>query len=560
MSIKVALEHQTIYEFARPVTVNPHVVRLRPAPHSRTPIEAYSLEVSPREHFINWQQDPFGNWAARLVFPEKVSRLSLTVGLVADMMVINPLDFFIEGYAERFPFEYEPALKADLAPYLRRVADSDLAADWKARRPNLPAGGVPTVSFLAELNTAVYRDIAYDVRMEHRVQTPDETLRRRIGSCRDSAWLLVSLLRQHGLAARFVSGYLVQLAPDRPSLDGPSGTAVDFTDLHAWTEVFIPGAGWIGLDPTSALFAGEGHIPLSATPHPSSAAPITGTTEPTQVTFGFRNEVRRIHEDPRTTKPYTAQQWSRIDALGGVIDERLNTLEVPLTFGGEPTFVALDDATSRQWNTAADGPEKRELASALSERLRAHYAGGGVVHRGQGKWYPGEQLPRWNISLQWRTDGVPLWRHPELFADPWATDADPGAVDGAEQLARRVTAILGLPVGQLIPAYEDPLAELAAEVRKPSGPRPDEAGDVEAVAGLDSAEATPAGWVLPLTTDGDWTSPAWRFRRGRLVLRPGTSAVGLRLPLDSISWEDPEWPGEPSYFEAGPPLHPGVPS
>lgn len=560
MSIKVALEHQTTYEFARPVTVNPHLVRLRPAPHSRTPIEAYSLEVSPREHFVNWQQDPFGNWAARLVFPEKVSRLSLTVGLVADMMVINPLDFFIEAYAERFPFEYEPALKADLAPYLRRVADSDLAADWKARRPNLPAGGVPTVSFLADLNTAVYRDIAYDVRMEHGVQTPDQTLNRRIGSCRDSAWLLVSLLRQHGLAARFVSGYLVQLAPDRPSLDGPSGTAVDFTDLHAWTEVFIPGAGWIGLDPTSALFAGEGHIPLSATPHPSSAAPITGTTEPTLVTFGFRNEVRRIHEDPRTTKPYTAQQWSRIDALGGAIDERLNTLELPLTFGGEPTFVALDDATSRQWNTAADGPEKRELASALAERLRAHYAGGGVMHRGQGKWYPGEPLPRWNISLQWRTDGVPLWQHPELFADPWDTAADPGAVDGAEQLARRVTAILGLPVGQLVPAYEDPLAELAAEVRKPEGPRPEEAANAAAVAELDGAETTPAGWVLPLTTDGDWTSPAWRFRRGRLVLAPGTSAIGFRLPLDSISWEDPEWPGEPSYFEAGPPLHPGVPN
>ncbi|HWI30510.1 MAG TPA: transglutaminase family protein [Microbacterium sp.] len=559
MSIKVALEHQTVYEFARPVSVGPHLVRLRPAPHSRTPIDAYSLEVSPKNHFINWQQDPFGNWVARIVFPEQVSRLSFTVGLVADMMVINPLDFFIEKSAERFPFEYEPRLKADLAPYLRPVADSDAVDEWMRARPPLPADGVPTVQFLAALNKAVYDDVSYSLRMEHGVQTPDQTLDLAIGSCRDSAWLLVSMLRKYGLAARFVSGYLVQLAPDRPSLEGPSGTATDFTDLHAWTEVFVPGAGWIGLDPTSALFAGEGHIPLSATPDPSSAAPITGATEPVDVAFSYRNEVRRVHEDPRTTKPYTELQWARIDALGEQVDQRLRESDVNLTFGGEPTFVALDHGNSPEWKIAADGEQKRALANELAEKLRVLYAQGGVVHRGQGKWYPGERLPRWSISLQWRTDGVALWRHPELFADPWATDAATGDAAAAEALARRVTELLGLPEGQLLGAYEDPLAELADEVRRPNGPRPgtDEV-DAPALESLDRAVAEATGWVLPLTTDGDWTSPAWRFRRGRLVLRPGTSAIGSRLPLDSVSWEDPEWPGEPSYFAAGPPLDPRV--
>ncbi|KAA9111543.1 DUF2126 domain-containing protein [Microbacterium rhizomatis] len=602
MSIKVSLTHFTGYEFARPVKVTPHVVRLRPAPHSRTPIEAYSLDVSPKEHFINWQQDPFGNWVARLVFPDKIDHLSITVGLVADLMVINPFDFFIEEYAERFPFEYEPGLKADLAPYLRPVDDSDGADAWRRRLPPLPPEGVPMVQFLAGLNSAVNRDVAYDVRMEPGVQTPDLTLERAIGSCRDSAWLLVSLLRQYGLAARFVSGYLVQLAADQKSLDGPSGPEADFTDLHAWTEVYVPGAGWIGMDPTSALFAGEGHIPLSATPHPSSAAPIEGATEPVEVAFAFRNEVLRIHEDPRTTKPYTDDQWERIDALGAAVDERLAAGDVRLTMGGEPTFVALDDATSKEWNTDADGPHKRELAGGLAERLRATYALGGVVHRGQGKWYPGEPLPRWNIALQWRTDGVPLWNDPALFADPWAKDAPaavaakaaaaaadaeknevPGpalraaraaaeaaaaeaaevsaaAVRQAESLARTITAVLGLPNRQLIPAYEDPLAVIAADLRTPDGPAPGEPEPgTDDVARLDDRVGEPTGWVLPLTTDDDWTSPSWTFRRGRLVLIPGSSAVGLRLPLDAVSWVDPEHPGEPSYLEAGPTRAPGVP-
>jgi uncharacterized protein (DUF2126 family)/transglutaminase-like putative cysteine protease len=562
MSIKVALEHHTAYEFARPVTVQPHVIRLRPAPHSRTPIEAYSLEISPKEHFINWQQDPFGNWLARVVFPEKVSRLEITVGLVADMMVVNPLDFFIESYAERFPFAYQPALAADLAPYLRPVGDSDRVDGWMADLPSLPDDGVPTVKFLADLNRAVYRDVGYSLRMEAGVQTPDHTLESGIGSCRDSAWLLVSILRRYGLAARFVSGYLVQLAPDRAALDGPAGPTQDFTDLHAWAEVFVPGAGWIGLDPTSALFAGEGHIPLSATPHPSSAAPISGSTEPVEVTFSFRNEVRRVHEDPRTTRPYTPQQWTRIDALGEAVDERLEANDVRLTMGGEPTFVSLDDARSPQWRVAADGPEKRELASALAHRLRDVYAKGGAVHRGQGKWYPGEAVPRWAIALQWRTDGEPLWTDPALFADPWGpdADADADAAASAERLGSRIAELLGLPRAHLLPAFEDPLAELTAELRRPEGPRPDaDEFDRAHVQQIETASAAPAGWVLPLTTHGDWTSPAWRFRRGRLVLLHGSSPLGLRLPLDSVSWHDPEWTGEPSYLEAARPLDPGIP-
>ncbi|CAN5352263.1 transglutaminase family protein [soil metagenome] len=565
MSIKVALEHRTTYDFAEPVSVAPHVVRLRPAPHTRTPIEAYTLDVSPKEHFLNWQQDPFGNWMARLVFPEKVKTLDIRVGLVADLMVINPFDFFVEEYAEKVPFVYEDSLHADLFPYLRAVEDSAVADEFRRGlpQPQDQPGGVVTVDFLASLNAAVHREVAYSVRMEAGVQSPDETLTRKIGSCRDSAWLLVALLRQYGLAARFVSGYLVQLAADQAALDGPSGPQQDFTDLHAWAEVYIPGAGWVGMDPTSSLFAGEGHIPLSATPHPSSAAPIEGATAPVEVTFSFLNEVTRIHEDPRVTKPYTDEQWARIDALGEAVDERLVAGDVRLTMGGEPTFVSLDDATTPQWNSEADGPEKRALADTLAKRLQETYARGGVVHRGQGKWYPGEPLPRWNIALQWRSDGVSLWQDASLFADPWGPGSDDAvATEQAEALARRITKVLGLPADQLQGAFEDPLAALASDVRQPAGDKPDDAADkldAHGLGVLDAAIDEPSGWVLPIVTGEEWVSPAWSFRRGRLVLLPGTSSVGLRLPLDSVAWKDPAYAGEPSYLEAGAPLEPQVP-
>ncbi len=316
MGIKVALEHRTSYTFDRLVEVHPHVVRLRPAPHSRTPIEAYSLKVEPADHFINWQQDAFGNFLARLVFPNRARSLTITVGLIADMKVINPFDFFIEDWAEQIGFEYPRRWPKTSSPTCARSTRTARARGPATSRQawvkNFSvAPGTRTIDFLVALNRAVNADVGYSVRMEPGVQTPDYTLRTGIGSCRDSAWLLVSILRQLGLAARFVSGYLVQLTSDVEALDGPSGPAADFTDLHAWAEVYIPGAGWIGLDPTSGLFAGEGHIPLSATPHPESAAPITGATEPCETTLDFSNVVTRVHEDPRVTLPYTEAAWAR---------------------------------------------------------------------------------------------------------------------------------------------------------------------------------------------------------------------------------------------------------
>ena len=424
MTIKVALEHRTAYAFDRPVKIYPHVVRLRPAPHSRTPIEAYSLKVEPEGHFLNWQQDAFSNYQARLVFPEPSSSLSITVSLVADLTAINPFDFFIEDWAEDYGFTYPDELREDLEVYLRPVGVTEgefsgapvhpAVAEFAAA--NKPTSTTRIIDFLVSLNQAVRDAVGYTVRLEQGVQTPEFTLSSAIGSCRDSAWLLVALLRELGLAARFVSGYLVQLTSDVKSLDGPSGPAADFTDLHAWTEVYLPGAGWVGMDPTSGLFAGEGHIPLAATPTPGGAAPITGATGPCHATLDFSNTVTRFHEDPRVTLPYTESQWDRVVELGAAVDAKMAENDVRLTMGGEPTFVSLDNQSDPEWTTAADGPHKRELASKLAGRLADDYAPTGLVQRSQGKWYPGEPLPRWQIAVMWRTDGQPIWRRRDLLA------------------------------------------------------------------------------------------------------------------------------------------------
>jgi transglutaminase-like putative cysteine protease len=463
VSIHVALNHVTHYRYDRPVLLSPQVVRLRPAPHARTPVLAYSLKVDPLRHFVNWQQDPQANWLARLVFPERTRELRVEVDLVAELSVINPFDFFLEPRAEMFPFRYDEALLAELAPYLVRLPATPR---FKSYLDSISRQPKHAVTFLVDLNRQLARDIRYLIRMEPGIQTPEDTLEQASGSCRDSGWLLVQLLRHLGLAARFVSGYLIQLVPDVKSLDGPSGPPADFTDLHAWCEVYLPGAGWVGLDPTSGLLAGEGHIPLACSAEPSSAAPITGYMEECEVDFSHAMRIERVWEAPRVTKPYSESQWNEIDALGQRIDADLAAGDVRLTMGGEPTFVSIDDRDGAEWNTETMGPNKRRLGANLLSRLKARYAPLGLLHYGQGKWYPGEQLPRWALSCFWRKDGEPLWEHPALFADE-ATDY--GANEAQARLFLETLAVrLGLDPRFCFGAYEDAWYYLWRERRLPA--------------------------------------------------------------------------------------------
>src|ERR1700692_670053 len=339
MPLHVALTHKTSYHYDRLVTLGPQTIRLRPAPQARTAILWYDLTVEPKPHFINWMQDPQGNHLARVVFPEKVDRFKVTVDLVADMVTINPFDFFLEPEAETYPFSYDPVLDQELAPFRKTEAPGPLLAALLAA---IPREAQRTVDKLVALNTLIQHKVAYIVRMEPGVFTPEETLAGATGSCRDSAWLLVQVLRHLGMAARFVSGYLIQLAPDLKPLEGPEGPTADFTDLHAWAEVYLPGAGWAGVEATSGLLCGEGHIPLAASPDPVSAAPITGLVEKAEVTFDFSMSVERIKETPATPNPYTEAQWQAILARGQKVDRALKRNDVRLTMGGEPTFIAAD--------------------------------------------------------------------------------------------------------------------------------------------------------------------------------------------------------------------------
>ena len=540
MSIHVAIRHTTTYRFDRDVALGAHVVRLRPAAHSRTPILAYSLKVEPAKHFINWQQDPFGNYLARIVFPEKARSLTVDVEVIADMTVINPFDFFLEDYAEHWPFKYPAELRSQLRPYLVTAENGPKLAAYLA---GVKRTKERTQDFLVAVNRDLQQAISYTVRLDPGVQSCEETLEKALGSCRDTGWLLVQILRHLGLAARFVSGYLVQLAPDEKSLDGPSGPAMDFTDLHAWAEVYIPGAGWIGMDPTSGLFAGEGHIPLACTSQPSSAAPIEGATDKCEVEFSFSNTVTRFKEDPRVTKPYSDAQWQHIVALGRLVDKRLTDGDVRLTMGGEPTLVSIDNMNAPEWNIAAFGSHKRERAEVLVRRLRERFAPGALLHTAQGKWYPGEPLPRWALGLYWRKDGMPIWRDPRWLAEPQSHSGH--GVDDARHFAEGLAQALGLAPRYVMPAYEDALNYLQKEAEVPVNLDPARADLKDDAARRTLAEKlsrgldTPAGYVLPLAWDVRaecWYSAPWEFRRGRLYLAPGDSPLGLRLPLTSLPW------------------------
>ncbi len=563
MTIKVALHHKTLYTFDRPVGMSPHEVRLRPAAHCRTPIESYSLNVKPAKHFLNWQQDPYGNWVARVVFPEKARALEITVDLVADMTVINPFDFFVDPAAERFPFVYSNENARELAPYLELVPQTPLLMQWvaKARAAFLGANAT-TIDVLIGVNHMVRQDVNYLVRMEQGIQTPEETLQCAQGSCRDSAWLLVQILRYLGIAARFASGYLIQLAADQKSLDGPSGPDKDFTDLHAWCEAYIPGAGWIGLDATSGLLAGEGHIPLACTALPGSAAPVTGMTEVAKSKLTFEMTVTRIHEDPRVTKPFTEGQWGAIDAIGRQVDRELADNDVRLTIGGEPTFISIDDMEGIEWNYTALGERKLELATELLHRLRRQFSPGGLLHYGQGKWYPGEPLPRWALSCIWRKDGTPLWDG-EADDQREKTGQKMTEVE-AGRFASELAQMLGLSPDYVTPAYEDPWKIIRDEANLPVNidPLAEDTATEPARRRLGDRLAgglgKPAGFVLPLkplargkpSNQTKWASSPWPLRRDNIFLTEGDSPLGYRLPLSSLpevlpEEEEPNIPQDP---------------
>ena len=551
MALHVALTHRTSYRYDHPVQLGPQTIRLRPAPHARTPILSYALKIEPAGAFVNWQQDPQGNFLARVVFPDRVTHFAVTVDLLADMATINPFDFFLEPDAETVPFSYDPLLKTELAPFLLTEPAGPRLAALLA---DLAPAGERTVDYLVRVNQAVRDRIGYIVRLEPGVWPPEQTLGNAQGSCRDSAWVLVQAFRHLGYAARFVSGYLIQLKPDITAVEGPGGATEDFTDLHAWAEVYLPGAGWVGLDATSGLLTGEGHIPLAATPEPSSAAPISGLVEPAQTEFGFEMRATRAVETPRVTKPYAPAQWQAIKHAGERVDTALAAGDVRLTMGGEPTFVSDRDPDGAEWTIDALGPTKRREAGRLIRRLMALWTSGAALQYGAGKHYPGEQTPRWALNATWRRDGEPVWADPALLADP----DEPADVlhtlhpeDTPKVFAATLAATLGVPRQAAMPAYEDQPyflmregrlpANVVAEASQAADPQERERLRRVFTQGLGAI----VGYVLPLRRFGAgerrrWQTEAWEMREGKIFLVQGDSSMGVRLPLSSLPYVDPK--------------------
>jgi uncharacterized protein (DUF2126 family)/transglutaminase-like putative cysteine protease len=540
MSVTVRLHHVTRYGYDRPVALGPQMIRLRPSPHARTRTPSYSLDVTPAQHHVNWQQDPHGNWVARYIFPERTQEFTITVDLTAELAPVNPFDFFIEPYAANFPFVLPNEQVRELGPYLETEPPGPKLKAFLAEIPRSWAG---TVQFLVDLTNRVQRGVAYVTRMETGTYAPDETLAAGSGSCRDSAWLLVQALRHLKLPARFVSGYLIQLKPDVAPADRRAPER-DSADLHAWAEVFLPGAGWIGLDPTSGLLTAEGHIPLAATPHFQSAAPITGTVEPAETNFSFEMSVTRVSEMGLATQPLSDDIWAALDALGETIDADLAASDLRMTMGGEPTFVAIDDHESPQWTIAALGVEKRVCADALVRRLRERFAPQGLLHYGLGKWYPGEAAPRWAFSLCWRRDGKPMWRDEALIARE--NDTRAMTAEDARRFAEVVAAGLGIKPERVQAAYEDPAHWLLEEAKLPvnvdvGDPKLFDAAErARIVRTFERGLGTPVAYVLPLRRDGGaWVSEAWELRREKLLLMPGDLPAGSRLPLSPLPHVEP---------------------
>lgn len=559
MAIRIALTHQSIYHYNPSTSLGPQVVRLRPAPHAHAKVVGYSLKVGPEKHFINWQQDPYNNWLARLVFPEPVTFFQVTVDLVLDLSPINPFDFFLEPEAQCFPFEYNDSLARDLRPYLECLEGAQAVGPrFKELLSSIhPEEGVQSVDHLVRVNQMVNKTLGYTLRMEPGVQTPEETLEKGRGSCRDFSWLLVQLLRAQGLASRFVSGYSVQLRADSKPIDGPSGVKHDVVDLHAWVEVYLPGAGWVGLDATSGMLCTEGHVPLAASPDPSQASPIEGGLTACEVKFEHKMDMSRIHEDPRVTLPYSAGQWEEILSLGDQVDQKLLSQDVRLTMGGEPTFISVDDYEGEEWNGGAVGQDKYERSIALTQAMLPHCGDGGFIHYGQGKWYPGETLPRWAMAIYWRKDGLPIWGDNKWLASP---NIPLGHThDDAREFLQCLCQFLGTDQAHISPAFEDPLYYLWKEGRLPPGVKAvdNELADEEDRDRLrrvfENGLSNPVGSVLPIERAVDdkgkllWNSGLWLLKGQRkdghrIFLIPGDSPAGLRLPMESLP------PGPPSYF------------
>ncbi|HTU59190.1 MAG TPA: transglutaminase family protein, partial [Polyangiales bacterium] len=527
MTTRIAITHRIDRSFSKTIELATHWLRLRPAPEAPARITAYSLELDPEPHFVNWLRDPFENYIARVDLPEPLPYLNMAVEILAELEPKNPFDFLIEPYAAKHPFEYTPQLQKELAPYLAVGEQSARTRAFFDTLGQEPSTTIERLSEAADAVLAAFPDFAPNaINSTQGAPDLDRLFAQGVGSAWDLAWLYTLSLRKLGLAARFVCGYHVQLAE--------ADDQQDSVRMHAWTQAFIPGAGWLGIDPSSGLYTNEMFIPLSSGADPARVQPLVGSREPCEETRVERLHVRRLAPvEPRW--PYTETQWSDICALGAHVQRDLEEQRVFLSTGMNLSFVATGSSAS-EWHTHALGPEKLRMAERLLSRLLQRTAAGAVQHVAQGEWYGGEGLPRWRLIGIARADGHPIGQSGERTSRGSADQRT--ASDFAHAFARA----LGVAPSHVSAAHEDPLHNLwrghVTLDRLPTASELDDPETRRALAQRFSQIASePVGYVLPLAWDhkvGQFRSGTWRFRRPGLHLIPGGSPIGYRLPLDSL--------------------------
>ncbi len=530
MSTRISLRHRIEQRFSRAVRLSTHWLRLRPAPGGRSRVTAYSLKVEAQPHWLNWLRDPLENYVGRLDFPEPVTRLGLDVELIAELEPMNPFDFLVEPYAAEYPFDYPKQLQKELAPYLAAPASGARLDAWlDALDPRL--GYI--MDFLRQVNSRVNASVPRVLPADSGAIDLEATLASGTGSSRAVAWLATLALRDLGMAARLVSGYRVFLTRE------PSAS------LHAWTEVYLPGAGWVGMDPAGGLFTHEGYLPLAAAPDPLRAQPLVGYHEACEEELAESVSIRRLESDA-PGRPFPGVGWGDVQAVGRQMDADLRAADVELTVQTELSFVPAGEPHLPEWNRTALGPGKRRVAQELLMRLRDRLAPGGVLQASQGEWFAGEPLPRWRLSCWWRVDGEPVCRDPVRLN--WVGAREGVTLEDAERFGRTLARALGLAPECLVAAHEDGLHSLWRDetrqnpgaiwrdLREPERRR-------ELADKLSHSFGEPRGYVLPLgwnAVEGHWTSQPWRFRRSGLFLTPGDSPMGYRLPLESLPLEAQE--------------------
>jgi uncharacterized protein (DUF2126 family)/transglutaminase-like putative cysteine protease len=468
--MRVQIENCMRYTYAKPVGFSPHVIRLYPRTDQSVVTHKLRTNINIASD-IQYRRDLFDNLVANCFFPQPAETLEVRVQLEVELWPRNPFHFLLAPHAIEMPFQYQEDENNILAPF-RLVApeeDADTEGLWRL------SGRQNTVEALVDLVSTLHHEIAYETRVEGEARLPARVLELRSGACRDTTLLCATILRKNGLAARVVSGFLCEFHVDVKDRRAESG-------LHAWVEAYLPGGGWVGLDPTNGTFCDHRFIPAAVGAKMLDIAPVSGSY------FGEERVPGRF-DSHLDLSLMTEKDLSKIAAH---VEQTLAAEKISLTMGGEPTYIPTNPEGA-EWNFAATGPTKLHYAYGFADQVAKEVWPGAIVLYTPGKLYPGEVNPRWALNAL-RTNA------PFPSPSPRSTGL---------RINEKWTRTLR---DQLV-------GRLGLENRW--------------LRAIDSRAPRHPVWVLPLDwSEEKWSTEKWTLRRLELI--PAEGPAGLRLPLQLL--------------------------